>query len=214
MACLEVNAAAYAQQLRLFLRQGDAWDIPQGGVFDRLLHALAKGLYRVHVTACDALSPPDIEGLTGWSAPEYESLLLDKFGIDAVVHPFTDANDPHFERVDDRHRFRFQITLKTNDDLKKLEQLTAYLNEYKQLHTDYWFKAPDHHTSFKFPAVAAGLVNIQGDRNITEHSVLSDVSFSPCFINASDSRGVVLSAKNSQQTTCCGFILGTDRGNT
>lgn len=91
MGCMRFNAAAYATQLKLFLRRGDAWDLPEGGTFDRLLHALAEEFARLNASVCDSLTVPDVGLIPGWSAPEYEQLIKSRWGIDCVV------TDMHWE---------------------------------------------------------------------------------------------------------------------
>lgn len=137
MACVDVNAAAYAQLLRLFLRRGEAWTIPVGGVFDRLLHALAEEFHRIHAEACALLAVPGIEPVPGWSAPAYEQLLASRFGIEATVSdglmPLTCEMHCEAPLLPERIVFVFVITV---DDLSVFTpDVLAYLNAYKQSHT-------------------------------------------------------------------------------
>jgi hypothetical protein len=74
--------------------------------------------------------------ITGWSAPDYERLLLQKFGITAIV------TDTEFgaclsaevaDRYGDRTCYIFTVTV---DDLAVITpEVIAYLRQYKQSHT-------------------------------------------------------------------------------
>lgn len=142
MACVSANATAYAALLKLLLRRGQAWDIPAGGTFDRLLVALAQEFDRLHIAACELLDTPVIEPVPGWSAPDYERLLLNKFGIAATVSDGLTAFDcesPCDEPLfDERIVYAYVITV---DDVSDVPELVLeYLREYQQSHTHYYLR--------------------------------------------------------------------------
>ncbi len=89
MGC-DVGADPYRRNLKTLLREGDLWDMPEGGVFDRLLLAIAEEFSRFHLHACTIAeeAPFAVGPLHDWRLSTYEK-LLNAYGIDAVV---TDHN--------------------------------------------------------------------------------------------------------------------------
>lgn len=191
MGCMRFNAAAYATQLKLFLRRGDAWDLPEGGTFDRLLHALAEEFARLNASVCDSLTVPDVGLIPGWSAPEYEQLIKARWGIDCVV------TDMHWEPLHANSAANSLINARpwqmifviTIPGLKFYEPTLAshavagdelvadrvpilptgmvqYLLEYKQSHTAFMFRAAEE------------VINVQAvtaDATRASHAVAGDV---------------------------------------
>ncbi len=139
MACVSANATAYAALLKLLLRRGQAWDIPAGGTFDRLLVALAHEFDRLHQAACGLLDVPAVEPVPGWSAPDYERLLLTKFGITATVtdglEPFTCESSCERPLLDERIIYVYVITVDNINDVTPA--MRDYLRQYQQSHTHF-----------------------------------------------------------------------------
>ena len=127
----------YANALAQLLPSGIAW---RGGCDEsllmRLLRAKSEELARYHVWLEQELKA-SIERFTdvqqGWSAPDYERLLTDKFG---VASPLVRDNDHwQFPRLaaDPRQKYIFRIRAKS-----AISPATQqYLNAYQQSHTDH-----------------------------------------------------------------------------
>lgn len=156
MACVSANATAYAALLKLLLRRGQAWDIPSGGTFDRLLVALAQEFDRLHQTVCSLLVVPAVEPVPGWSAPDYERLLLSKFGITATVTdglaPFTCESSCESPIHDERIVYAYIVTV---DNVANVpDAALQYLREYQQSHTHYYLcdRQLTAHTRYDYAA--------------------------------------------------------------
>jgi hypothetical protein len=123
------------------LPPGYAWDWSPYSVGKHLLAAYADEFARVHNHLCE-LADAGIARfsgeITGWSAPDYERLLLSKFGITAAVA------DDAFCRAEcgasigvslygDRYSYVFTITI--DDATVITPAVIDYLRKYKQAHT-------------------------------------------------------------------------------
>lgn len=127
------------------LPPGYAWDWSPASVGKHLLAAYADEFARVHTHLCQ-LAEAGIERfageITGWSAPDYERLLLDKFGIAAVVsdglEPFTCESPCDAPLFDGRIVYAYIVTV---DDVSAVpDSVLAYLREYQQSHTHYYLR--------------------------------------------------------------------------
>ncbi len=89
MGCA-IGADPYRRKLRLLLRVGDLWELPDGGVFDRLLLSLAEEYSRLHFAICKLAedAPFSVGPLHRWRLVDYEHLLA-AHGVEAQV---TDHN--------------------------------------------------------------------------------------------------------------------------
>jgi uncharacterized protein YmfQ (DUF2313 family) len=128
-------------QLQL-LPPGYAWDWSATSVGRHLLAAFADEFARIHHYLCD-LADAGIArfagDITGWSAPDYERLLKNNFGIDAVVtdglQPFNCESSCEDALLDERIVYVYVITV---DDFSVITaSVLAYLRDYQQSHTYY-----------------------------------------------------------------------------
>lgn len=135
----------YLRALLQLLPTGYAWEWDENSAGRRVLAVVASELHRVHELLC-RIANYNIErfavGNTGWSAPDYERLLLDKFGIRATVTDGLTAFDcespcdaPLF---DERVVYVYLITV---DDVSAVPPAVLdYLREYQQSHTHFYLR--------------------------------------------------------------------------
>lgn len=156
----------YLRMLMQLLPPGYAWQWSPSSVGRHLLAAWSDELARVHNDFCQ-IGKEGVQRfageISGWSASDYEALLLNSFDITATVTPYTLADDQHLSISSDKKRFWFVIEPATDEDLDRLDQVVRdYLSEYKQSHTQYWIKAQK---TFDLPAApAAGIMAIKFDK--------------------------------------------------
>ena len=155
----------YLRLLMQLLPPGYAWEWSPSSTGRHLLAAWSDELARVHNHFCEvgrACVQRFAGDISGWSAGDYEALLLNEFEITATVTPYTHADDPHLSISPDKKRFWFVIEPASDMDLDRLDQLVRdYLHEYKQSHTQFWIKAQK---SVDLPtAPAAGIMAIKFD---------------------------------------------------
>lgn len=141
----EITDGDYLKSLLQLLPYGYAWDWDEHSAGRRLLMVIARELKRLHELLCD-ISTFNIDrfagSVTGWSAPEYEALLLQRFGIVADVSDglLPTSCESHCEAplLDEGIVFVFVITV---DDLSVVtDEVRAYLREYQQSHTHFHFR--------------------------------------------------------------------------
>lgn len=140
----QVGADAYRRKLRLLLRTGDVWEMPRGGAFDQLLLAMAEEYSRYHAHICQQTGDAQglISPLPGWSALDYERLLLERFGITAVVtdglSAFTCESACDAPIFNESIVYAYVITV---DDVSTVpESVLEYLREYQQSHTHFYLR--------------------------------------------------------------------------
>ena len=144
MSC-EKSSNDYLRMLMQLLPPGYAWQWSPTSAGRHLLAAWADELARVNTHFCE-LANEGIERfvgeMPGWSKPNYEWLLSDKFGINAEVtdgiEPFTCESACTDYLLEESIRYVFIFTV---DDVSAVPQSAYdYLNQYKQSHTDYLFR--------------------------------------------------------------------------
>jgi uncharacterized protein YmfQ (DUF2313 family) len=127
------------------LPPGYAWDWSPSSVGKHLLAAYADEFARVHNHLCE-LADAGIARfsgeITGWSAPDYERLLLDKFGITAVVsdglEPYTCESSCEAPLLDERIVYAYIVTVDNVADVP--DTALTYLREYQQSHTHHFLR--------------------------------------------------------------------------
>lgn len=130
----------YLRVLVQLLPPGYAWEWGADSVGRHFLASISDELARVHQFYCNVVQwgiSQFTSEITGWSAPEYELLLLNRFGIEAVVSDGLQPTDCEMScespLLDEYAPFVFLITV---DDLSVFtDEVIAYLNSYKQSHT-------------------------------------------------------------------------------
>lgn len=141
----QITDQDYLRALLQLLPRGYAWDWDEHSAGRRLFMVVARELKRVHDLLC-AIANYNVNRfagtVTGWSAPEYEALLLDRFGIEAQVSDglIPTSCESHCEAplLDEHIVFVFVITV---DDLSVVtDEVRAYLREYQQAHTHFHFR--------------------------------------------------------------------------
>lgn len=127
------------------LPPGYAWDWSPSSVGKHLLAAFADEFARVHNDLCqlaDAGIAQFAGEITGWSAPDYERLLSEKFGISAVVTdgltPFDCESSCESPLLDERIVYTYIVTVDNAADVPAT--VLAYLREYQQSHTHYYLR--------------------------------------------------------------------------
>ena len=124
----------YLRALLQLLPRGYAWEWDDNSAGRRVLAIVSSELHRVHELLC-SIARYNIDrfalGVTGWSAPDYERLLTDKFG---VAVPFVRDND-HYPypllAADYRNKYVFRI--RSQSPVTPAAQV--YLRAYAQSHT-------------------------------------------------------------------------------
>lgn len=223
----------YARALRQLLPKGVAWQ--QDGCNQSLLARWMRGsseeLARFQVWF-DTLLKYSIERYgelpTGWSADEYEALILRKFGLTVTVQPSTAPDNPHMPEVTDRNRYRFVIEVHDWDDLIKIDELfRTYLHEYKQSHTDFWVKAPTQSAAMPTaPANALLVKHKEPERRLKAkaatalawgvglfmHGRLDDMPLHAVFASRSEVSGIGLFMHGRQDDTPIRSVLDNEAG--
>lgn len=137
----------YLRALLQLLPRGYAWDWKEASAGRHVLAVVADELHRYHTLLC-GIANYNIErfvgGNQGWSAPDYERLLKNNFGIDAVVtdglQPFNCESSCEDALLDERIVYAYVITV---DDFSAITpSVLAYLRDYQQSHTYYHIR--DH----------------------------------------------------------------------
>jgi uncharacterized protein YmfQ (DUF2313 family) len=142
---VETCQKTWKDYLRLqtqLLPPGYAWDWSPSSVGKHLLAAYADEFARVHNHLCE-LAEAGIARfsgeITGWSAPDYERLLSDKFGITATVtdglSPYTCESSCEHPLLDERIVYAYIITVDNVADVTATAR--DYLHQYQQSHTHY-----------------------------------------------------------------------------
>lgn len=134
----------YANALEQLLPNGWAWQKRgcDDSLLGRILRAPSEELARFHVWLEQSVKD-SIERFAdipqGWSAPDYERLLADKFGITAVVtdglEPFTCESSCESPLLDERIVYVYVITVDNVADVTATAR--DYLRQYQQSHTHY-----------------------------------------------------------------------------
>ena len=135
----------YLRMLLQLLPPGYAWEWSPISAGRHLLAAWADELARVHTYFCSLATDGILRFLgdvPGWSAPDYERLMVDKFGITAEVTdgllPFTCESACTDYLLDESIRYVIVFTV---DDASAIPQsVYDYLDSYKQSHTHYLFR--------------------------------------------------------------------------
>ncbi|OQX10874.1 MAG: hypothetical protein BWK73_19140 [Thiothrix lacustris] len=135
----------YIRSLLQLLPRGYAWEWDENSAGRRVLAIAASELHRAHETLC-GIADYNIErfagGVTGWSAPDYERLLLYKFGLAAVVtdglEPFTCESSCESALLDERIVYAYVVTV--DNAAAVPDTVLQYLRQYQQSHTHYYLR--------------------------------------------------------------------------
>lgn len=138
----DITQPHYLRALLQLLPRGYAWEWDENSAGRRVLAVMATELHRAHETLCE-IANYNIERFAeapqGWSAPDYERLLLNKFGINATVtdglEPFTCESSCENPLLDERSVYVYVVTVDNVADVPS--NVLAYLREYQQSHTHY-----------------------------------------------------------------------------
>lgn len=132
----------YLRALLQLLPRGYAWDWDETSTGRHILAVIGNELHRYHTLLCQLANyniDRFIVGNQGWSAPDYERLLLTKFGIQSTV---TDGLLPYSceslcvdPLLDERIIYVYVITM--GDVGGVPVSVLSYLREYQQSHTHY-----------------------------------------------------------------------------
>ncbi len=141
----EKDNASYLRQLMQLLPPGYAWQWSPVSAGRHLLAAWADELARVHAYFCSLVGYGITRfagELSGWSAPDYERLMMDQFNLSATVTdgllPFTCESACTDYMLEETIRY---IIVFTVDDVSAVPQAVYdYLDRYKQSHTHYMFR--------------------------------------------------------------------------
>lgn len=141
----EITQSHYLRALLQLLPRGYAWEWDANSAGRRVLAVIAEELTRLHQLLC-GIAHYNIDrftlGVTGWSAPDYERLLKNKFGIEAVVtdglKPITCEAACTAPLLDERIVYVYVITV---DDVTAIpDTVKSYLKSYQQSHTHFHFR--------------------------------------------------------------------------
>lgn len=135
----------YLRALLLLLPSGYAWKWGTNSVGRRYLVIVAEELNRLHVLLeliVNYSISRFVSNQRGWSANDYEQLLLDQFGITATVsdglQPFSCESSCEDNLLDDRIAYVYVITV---DDVSTIpNSVYAFLKRYQQSHTHFHFR--------------------------------------------------------------------------
>lgn len=137
----------YANALEQLLPNGWAWQKRgcDDSLLGRILRAPSEELARFHVWLEQSVKD-SIERFSdmpqGWSAPDYERLLLDKFGLAAVVtdglEPFTCESSCESALLDERIVYAYVVTV--DNAAAVPDTVLQYLRQYQQSHTHYYLR--------------------------------------------------------------------------
>ncbi len=132
----------YLRAMLQLLPRGYVWEWDENSAGRRVLAIIASELHRYHTLLCQLANyniDRFIVGNQGWSAPDYERLLLAKFGIIATVTdgltPFNCESSCEDPLLDERIVYVYVITV---DDVNAVTPaIRDYLRQYQQSHTHY-----------------------------------------------------------------------------
>lgn len=138
----QITQPHYLRALLQLLPIGYAWEWDENSAGRRVLAVVSSELHRVHELLC-RIANYNIErfavGNTGWSAPDYERLLSDKFGITATVTDgldhYTCESSCEAPLLDERIVYAYIVTVDNVADVP--DSALTYLREYQQSHTHY-----------------------------------------------------------------------------
>ena len=139
----EITQPHYLRALLQLLPRGYAWEWDENSAGRGVLAAMATELHRAHETLC-GIANYNIERFAevpqGWSAPDYERLLLTKFGITATVFDsitLFGCESPCDSAAVFDPRIAYVFVIAVDDVALITPVVLSALREYKQSHTDF-----------------------------------------------------------------------------
>lgn len=139
------SVSDYFRALRQLLPSGFAWQWPIESIGSRCLTVIACELQRLHVLL-ESIATYNIErwsgNFQGWTAADYQNLLLEKFGIQATVTDGIAVTSCESSCEDflleDRISYVYVVTV---DDVSAIPSAVyVYLKQYQQSHTHFHFR--------------------------------------------------------------------------